>query len=492
MSYTINKYSGSAVATVADGTVDATLDIKLIGKNYAGYGEIQNENFVHLLENFASPTPGPSRPIAGQLWFDTTNSKLKFYDGSKFRTTGGAEISSTQPTGLSVGDFWFDTTNNQLYAKNESGTYTLIGPQGVAGVQTTQLRSRSVTDTSGNTHPVIEAINNGQTIFIISVDAEFTLNNAVNQITGFTKVQKGVTLCYTNNDSLPGQTTSDHRFWGTATNADRLGGLSASAFVQTGAAVFSSLVNFSDAGYTVGNPVAKLKVYNDAATTPTIENQSGDTIVFKTTVSSVTRTPLKLVGNDLLPGSTLTSDIGSTSLNFNNIYANYLYGTAEESDKILVGAEYRSADVEATINTVAARDSSGALKASLFMGVATEARYADLAEKYLADSEYEVGTVLMVGGDKEVTACQVGFRAVGPVSEKPAHLMNSQLEGGTAVALKGRVPVKVSGPVLKGQRLVAGPNGTAQAAMGNNADVFAIALESNDNTDVKLVEALVL
>ena len=126
------------------------------------------------------------------------------------------------------------------------------------------------------------------------------------------------------------------------------------------------------------------------------------------------------------------------------------------------------------------------------MGVATEARYADLAEKYLADAEYEVGTVLMVGGDKEVTACQVGFRAVGPVSEKPAHLMNSQLEGGTAVALKGRVPVKVSGPVLKGQRLVAGPNGTAQAAMGNNADVFAIALESNDNTDVKLVEALVL
>jgi hypothetical protein len=115
-----------------------------------------------------------------------------------------------------------------------------------------------------------------------------------------------------------------------------------------------------------------------------------------------------------------------------------------------------------------------------------------LAEKYLADTEYEVGTVLMVGGEKEVTACQVGFRAVGPVSEKPAHLMNSDLEGGTAVALKGRVPVKVTGIVLKGQRLVAGPNGTAQAAMGNTSDVFAIALESNSEVTVKLVEAIIL
>jgi hypothetical protein len=128
----------------------------------------------------------------------------------------------------------------------------------------------------------------------------------------------------------------------------------------------------------------------------------------------------------------------------------------------------------------------------VFNGTATAARYADLAEKYLADAEYEVGTVVMIGGEAEVTAAQVGFRAIGAVSANPAHLMNSELEGGTAVALKGRVPVKVTGSVIKGQRLVAGPSGTAQAAMGNTADVFAIALESSDDTGVKLVEALVL
>jgi hypothetical protein len=54
MSYVINRFDGQAISTIEDGTVDQTLDIKLIGKNYAGYGELQNENFLHMLENFAS------------------------------------------------------------------------------------------------------------------------------------------------------------------------------------------------------------------------------------------------------------------------------------------------------------------------------------------------------------------------------------------------------------------------------------------------------
>ena len=70
------------------------LILRFIGKNYAGYGEIQNENFLHLLENFASGTQ-PTRPLGGQIWFDTSPSKLKFYDGTKFRTTGGAEVGTT-------------------------------------------------------------------------------------------------------------------------------------------------------------------------------------------------------------------------------------------------------------------------------------------------------------------------------------------------------------------------------------------------------------
>ena len=81
--------------------------IKLVGKNYAGYGEIQNENFVHLMENFSSAN-SPANPLSGQIWFDSAAKKLKFYDGSLFRSTGGAEVSTTQPVGLTTGDFWWD------------------------------------------------------------------------------------------------------------------------------------------------------------------------------------------------------------------------------------------------------------------------------------------------------------------------------------------------------------------------------------------------
>jgi hypothetical protein len=302
-----------------------------------------------------------------------------------------------------------------------------------------------------------------------------------------------VTLCYTNNNSLPGQTTSSHRFYGTATNADRLGGLTASNFVQaTGSPQFTSQVNFGDVGFTVGNPIARLAVFNQGASTPTIANQVNNTIQFQTTVSSTTKYPLQLVGADVLPGVTLTSNLGSSGLQWNNVYANYHYGTAQQADALNVGGNFRTASTSATANTIAARDSSGNLTATIFSGTASAANYADLAEKYLADAEYETGTVVIVGGEKEVTACTIGTRAFGAVSANPAFMMNKDLEGGTYIALKGRVPVKVTGNIIKGQRLVAGENGTAQAAYGNSNEVFAIALETNSDAGIKLVECVIL
>jgi hypothetical protein len=123
---------------------------------------------------------------------------------------------------------------------------------------------------------------------------------------------------------------------------------------------------------------------------------------------------------------------------------------------------------------------------------ATSAQYADLAENYLADAVYPVGTVMMIGGEAEVTACQFGNRAIGAVSADPAYLMNSYLEGGTPVALKGRVPVRVIGTVKKGQNLIAGQNGCATAAVYHSSEVFGIALESSNDSGEKLVEAVIL
>lgn len=488
MAYTINKYDGSQVTVIADGTIDNTLDIKLIGKNYAGYGEVQNENLVFLLENFSAATQ-PSKPIKGQIWFDSGTRKLKFYDGTKFRTTGGAEISPTAPTGLTTGDFWYDTTNDQLYAWNGS-EFILVGPQGVAGQGTTQMLSRSVLDTNTVGHAIIEAIVDDRTLFIITNDT-FTLSS-VNAIEGFTgQLKPGINLV---NTPATGVTANvDDRFHGTATDSDRLGGYVAADYVRAGNANFNTLVRFNDLGYTVGNNNV-LKVSIENSTDPVIENVVGDTnkIIFRTKSSSVTRTPLKIIGNDLLPGVSESTDVGSTLLKFRAVYANDFIGIASKATTLEVSGQYRSASTAATQNSIAARDASGNLFASLFQGEASTARYADLAEKYLADAEYAPGTVVCIGGEKEVTASSWGKRAIGAVSTNPAYMMNSELEGGTYVALKGRVPVKVIGRIKKGDELIAADNGCAIAAVPHASGVFAVALESSDDEGVKIVEALIL
>ncbi len=131
--------------------------------------------------------------------------------------------------------------------------------------------------------------------------------------------------------------------------------------------------------------------------------------------------------------------------------------------------------------------------AVLFDGTATAARYADLAEKYLTDKEYDPGTVVCVGGEAEVRATVFGDRAIGVVSKSPAFMMNKDLEGGTYIALKGRVPCKVEGSVRKGDRLVASENGCAIAAsFHQHPDVFGISLQDSQDTNVKIVEVLVL
>lgn len=491
MPYNINRYNGTLLATVEDGTIDNTLDIKLIGKNYAGYGEVQNENFVHLLENFAG-TSEPAKKTTGQIWYDSSSKKLKFYDGTKFRTTGGAEVGSTEPTGLTTGDFWFNTDTNQLYAW-DGGNFVLVGPQAVANADTTQLRSRSVVDTLSTTHAIVEAVVDGITLYIISSD-EFTLNNSLNAITGFSVIKKGITLVNTPNVTagadVAGVTSTDHRFWGTSSNALKLGGVDATLFVRKDASEYPTVIQrFADVGFTVGND-NDLRVFIDG-TTPTIINDVSDSIVFKTTLSG-TKIPMRLIGADILPGVHNATNLGSSGVRFATVFAGSFNGTATQADSLNVAGTYRTASTASSANTVVARDASSNIYANRFEGVAAEAEYADLAEIYATDAEYSVGTVVAVGGEKEVRASVFGDRAIGVISAEPAYLMNSKAEG-QAVALKGRVPVRVVGSIKKGDRLVAADNGCAvHATFHQFADVFAIALESNNDSGEKIIEAVIL
>jgi hypothetical protein len=100
-----------------------------------------------------------------------------------------------------------------------------------------------------------------------------------------------------------------------------------------------------------------------------------------------------------------------------------------------------------------------------FYGVSTQARYADLAENYQADAQYEPGTVVEFGGLAEVTVAEDGTRRVaGVVSTNPAHLMNTGLRGENVVpvALQGRTPCKVRGKIRKGDMLVSAGSGYAR------------------------------
>ena len=485
MAYTIDRYSGVTLVVVEDGTVDQTTDIKLVGKNYAGYGEIQNENFLHLLENFSGAAQ-PPKAISGQIWFDATSSKLKFYDGSKFRTTGGAEVATTAPAGLATGDLWWDSANEQLYAFNGSG-YILVGPQGV-GTSVSQMVTKTVRDTTSVNRVVIAATVNDEVIFIISSIA-FTIDSTDpdNAITGFDNIKKGTTLRNTIN-ATGGVTSTTDYYWGTASNSLLLNGKSDTDFALAGSGAFTSLTTFADAGIAIGDS-NDMKIYIENDNEGVIQNQVGTKIKFKVDDSvGVVKEPLIITADGMYK-------------EFKDIPATAFTGLASQANTLKVGANFRSADVAATNNTVAVRDGSANLFANEFHGTATAAQYADLAEKYTTAKEYAFGTVVAVSGDasKELTECDVtneakdlGFIApapVGVISENPAYLMNSDADGQN-VALKGRVPVRVTGPVDKGQSVFAGKTGTATTIIENGALIVGVALESNASASEKLVECI--
>jgi hypothetical protein len=126
---------------------------------------------------------------------------------------------------------------------------------------------------------------------------------------------------------------------------------------------------------------------------------------------------------------------------------------------------------------------------------ATSAQYADLAEIYRSDQAYEPGTVLVFGGAQEVTVSNIShdIRAAGVVSTEPAYLMNNQTPG-VAVALTGRVPCRVRGPVAKGEQLVniaTGIAGAVDFAQYQPGCIIGKSLESIADSSVQVIEIAV-
>jgi hypothetical protein len=429
MSYTINLTDGALFATIADGTINTSSSMILVGKNYAGYGQFLDTNFIHLLEN-SSNTTAPGAPLTGQLWWDSGNNLMKVYTGTAWKTISSATASSSAPSNNVTGDLWYDTTNQQLKvwtgpSGTPANTWLLVGPQFSAGQGTTGAIAATILDNVSVTHTVIELYVNDSVVGIVSKDATFTPQVT---IPGFTTIRPGITLA----TAVGGQTPL---FQGTATSAQTLLGYNANSFMRTD-------TNTSTTG--------TLSVLNDTGLSV------GASSSFRASIS----------GNDV----TLRNQTNGGNLYFGvNVAGN-------------------------TNPTLVMYGSNGAIS-----GNQINANYADVAERFEADTELAPGTVVELGGINEITQVtdELSDNVFGVISTRAAYLMNSS--AGTdathpPVAMTGRVPVKVVGQVRKGDRLVSAGNGMARAAQAGEATAFNVigrALRDKLDNSEGTVEAIV-
>jgi hypothetical protein len=220
MSYKINTTNGALLVDLIDGRIDdETTDLILIGRNYTGYGEAFNENFVKVLENFAN-TAAPSNPLVGQLWYDTSEVRLKVYNGQSFIATAATIVSSTAPLSLAAGELWVDTANKQLKFSDGSNTF-LAGPIYTVAQGKSGLDVETLVDEFGNSKVVVRLLIAAQPVAIISRES-FNMSTAIPNFD--TEIKEGINISSLYPDFL---------YHGTAESALSLSGISATGFLRT-------------------------------------------------------------------------------------------------------------------------------------------------------------------------------------------------------------------------------------------------------------------
>jgi hypothetical protein len=479
MAYTITTTAGATLASIADGTVNSTnTSLTLIGKNYAGYGIFLNENYIKLLENFYNSS-APTAPLAGQLWYDSTNNLLKVYNGTIWKPISSSASGSTQPASPVIGDLWYDSANAQLKVWSGSAFIT-VGPSYTTTSGTSGAVVETILDSGSASHVVVKFFISNTVVGILSKDSTFTPQTS---ISGFTTIVPGFNL----SSAIAGAL-----FTGTVSTAATLSGITAGQFLRNDQAASSayavtvgSLLVGSDLTVTTSSGdisitnatsnknldlyinkggVPNTKAIGITGTTGAVSIPGAFSVTGATTLSGAVTasttlavTGITTVSNKILPSVTGTIDIGASGTKFGNVHANYLVGTS------------------------------------------VTAQYADLAERFEADSVYSPGTVVELGGAKEITRAvqELSESVFGVISTAAAYLMNSNAGSNTthpAVAVSGRVPVRVIGQVKKGDRLVSAGNGLARAADRTEITAFNVigrALADKHTQGEGTVEAIV-
>lgn len=358
MAYPITTTAGATLATIADGTVNSTAtSLTLIGKNYAGYGNFLNENYVKLLENFSNST-APAHAIRGQLWYDSSVLTLKVYDGTLWKPISSSASSATAPTSPVTGDLWWDSTNLQLKVWSGGAGWITIGPTYTATTGTSGPIVETILDSSGGSHIVTKFYIANVVMAILSKDSPFTPQTSIN---GFTTIFPGFNLI--SSSALTGS-----QFTGDVSNALTLQGVNASQFLRSdqntstaytvqaanvqiggdlnispnftaGEVQLTNLVNNRDFGIYVTSSNVKTRVIGVTGSTTAITfgNSAvtlGSTLTVEGAVlanAATTLNGLTTLKNSLVPNTAFTGNIGAASTPFANVYAANFIGNTVAS-----------------------------------------------------------------------------------------------------------------------------------------------------------------
>lgn len=399
MAYTIVKSDGTTLTTIADGTINTTsTSLGLPGRNYAGYGQSLDTNFVHVVENFADDNP-PANPLRGQLWYDTTDSLLKVCPSD-----GEANAAAWET----------------LTATTSGGT-TSFGEVDVTG----EITSNNISVTNDVSANLLSG-----DFLTISTTANIDNASITSADIGTLTTQLITTGNTSTEGTLEGTWTVDGDVAGTAL-------------------ILEANLNVANGNIILNDP--------DSFFYP-----NGDPITF-------------------------SGDYGNSNVQ------SYLPTNT---------ADILAPEVETPILTTGSNTTAGTLTGNwtLSAGSRLQATYADLAERFEADEIYDPGTVVQLGGFKEVTAVEYELSedVFGVVSDTAAYLMNSAAGDNDThppVAMTGRVQVKVVGKIKKGQRLVSAGNGIARGAKNYEATAFNTigrALSDKTTENEGYIEAIVM
>jgi len=279
--------------TIPDGYFNDSTSLKLLGKNYPGYGSAIAENFLHLLENFASPTqPLTGKSVVGQLWYDTGSTQLKVFDGQNYVAAGSVIKSYTQPVNKVIGDVWIDLTNKQLYFWS-GATWILVGPQFSEGLNSGPV-IQQVVDTNNVNRTIIRLVVDGESVLILSKDKFIPKLT----IEGFTEINPGANI-----SSKVFVSSTTNKLWGTAEKASALvvgnNTVDSSKFLRSDTSSYTDfgLAIRNDAGLTIGSNNSSSLTTTTTGGLVIYNNTDGSSITFKTFSSPNANDVLTLKGN---------------------------------------------------------------------------------------------------------------------------------------------------------------------------------------------------